>query len=256
MQRESELSLSSHDSLLSQSASAEPAPGDYCSTTHRIVVISPFPYSLHELVRELTVKCYDVLVFRHLDDEALAVLPIDLMIMDLTKESVLAPGAAQRSWAQAVPTLRLISSESPANEKPGSAAQTDVSMYWESSTIGQVLERIHTMLPQGSRQSGQKADQIQLKDLIVDYKRVSVYAGASRIDVTKTEFDLLKALLDAGGQVLSRQELMDRVWGDHYFGGSNTVDVHVKSLRHKLKDDPKSPKYIATIRGVGYRIAD
>ncbi|UUZ86595.1 helix-turn-helix domain-containing protein [Paenibacillus sp. P26] len=74
--------------------------------------------------------------------------------------------------------------------------------------------------------------------------------------MTKTEFELLRHLLDAAGTVLTRQELMDAVWGEHYFGGSNTVDVHMKSLRHKLGDNPREPQYIATVRGVGYRIVD
>jgi DNA-binding response OmpR family regulator len=198
-----------------------------------------------------------VLVFRHQDDEALAVLPVDLLIMDLTKEARLAATSITSIKNQAVPALRLVSKElleERANEGSSSSAEGLISL--ESSTIEQVLERVHSMLTSGSRQSGQRSDQAQIKDLTVDFKRIAVYVGAARIDVTKTEFDLLKALLEAGGTALNRQELMDRVWGEQYFGGSNTVDVHVKSLRHKLKDDPKAPKYIETIRGVGYRIAD
>jgi two-component system alkaline phosphatase synthesis response regulator PhoP len=239
---------------------ADIAVGDYCNTTHRIVIISPFPYSLHKLVKELTAKCYDVLVFRHSDDETLAVLPIDLMIMDLskeTKEIKAAPGAALSVRNQPIPVLQLVSAELLARLEPQPGA---VAMDWETSTIEQVLEQIHAMLQQGGERPGgtvvQRSELLQLKDLTLDHKRVAVFVGGSRIEVTKTEFDLLKALLEAGGSALSRQELMDRVWGDQYFGGSNTVDVHVKSLRHKLGDDPKAPKYIATIRGVGYRTAD
>lgn len=258
MQRERELSSPLKDSILFQPLSAEPAIGQYCDTTHRIVIISPFPYSLHELVRELTAKCYDVLLFRHQDDEALSVLPIDLMIIDLSREAKTAAGAAQSGRFQHVPTLRLVSGKLLAQEPlDGDGASNEATLSLEGSTIGDILERVHALLlPQGNRQSGQRSEQAQVKDLTVDYKRVAIYRGSERIDVTKTEFDILKALLGAGGTVLSRQELMDRVWGEQYFGGSNTVDVHVRSLRAKLKDDPKSPKYIATIRGVGYRIAD
>ncbi|MFD0675518.1 MULTISPECIES: winged helix-turn-helix domain-containing protein [unclassified Paenibacillus] len=259
MQRERERELSSplNDSILFRPTLPDPAIGDYCETTHRIVIISPFPYSLHELVRELTIKCYDVLVFRYWDEEALAVLPIDLMIVDLSKETKHGASAApQLMRSHGVPTLRLVNKENFSSDEADKSSFSEAVMSWESSTIEQVLERVHSMLAQGNRQPGQRSDQAQVKDLTVDYKRVAVYVGSERIDVTKTEFDLLKALLEAGGSVLSRQELMDRVWGEQYFGGSNTVDVHVKSLRQKLKDDPKTPKYIATIRGVGYRISD
>ncbi|TDF92316.1 winged helix-turn-helix transcriptional regulator [Paenibacillus piri] len=260
MQRENELSTPVNDtgSLLFQPIADGVAAGDYCSTTHRIVVISPLPYSLHLLVRELTAKCYDVLVFRHLDDEALGALPIDLMIIDLTQETELETAAKALSRFQGVPALRLVRPEKLAGlagDEQGSFAAATL-MNWKTSTLEQVLERVHKLLQQGTRQNGQRNEQWQLKDLMVDGNRIAVYRGTDRIEVTKTEFDLLKSLLDAGGAALSRQQLMDRVWGEHYFGGSNTVDVHVKSLRQKLGDDPKKPKYIATIRGVGYRIAD
>ncbi|PZE22115.1 winged helix-turn-helix transcriptional regulator [Paenibacillus xerothermodurans] len=232
------------------------AAGMYCASTNRIVVISPYPYSLRELVGQLTAKCYDVMVFHYLDEEALAKLDVDLIIIDLTQESLVTPGATNRPLLNHTPVLRLVNSRDEQSPAPFSPLMHHADWSWTEDGVDEVLERIRSLLLHSSRPAEQRADQVYLKDMLVDYKRVSVYVGDSRIEVTKTEFDLLKALLDAGGSVLSRQELMDRVWGEHYFGGSNTVDVHVKSLRHKLKDNPKVPKYIETIRGVGYRIAD
>ncbi|OXM83752.1 winged helix-turn-helix transcriptional regulator [Paenibacillus rigui] len=227
----------------------QPMIGDYCETTHTIVIISPFPHTLQELVAPLTAKCYDVLVFHHLDEQALGKLPIDLLILDQTRE-INAP--VPQPAVAGVSTVLLVDGEAEHGEGKDSA---DV-FPWPAASVEPVLERIHELLQEGGRGIIASAEQVRLKDLYVDFKRMSVYLGSARIDVTKTEFDLLKALLDTRGSVLSRQELMDRVWGDQYFGGSNTVDVHVKSLRQKLKDNPKLPKYIETVRGVGYRLAD
>ncbi|WJH36079.1 winged helix-turn-helix domain-containing protein [Paenibacillus sp. CC-CFT747] len=100
------------------------------------------------------------------------------------------------------------------------------------------------------------AGTLQHKDLTVDMRRMTARREGERVELTKTEYDLLTALLAADGEVLTRDALMDRVWGDTYFGGSNTVDAHIKSLRQKLGDDPRRPRYIATVRGAGYRLAD
>ncbi|ULL18885.1 transcriptional regulator [Paenibacillus sp. H1-7] len=228
--------------------------GAYCETTHSIVIISPFPHALHELVRELTAKCYDVLVFHHLDEQALAALRIDLLIMDATY------GTSQlrsRPAAITAPALLLVKRTEQLSEQQA-ASSYDESLVWPagSAPAEAVLPRIQSLLSGSGRQPEERSDQVQRKDLVVDFKKMSVHLGNARVDLTKTEFDLLRVLLETNGTVLSRQEMMDRIWGDQYFGGSNTVDVHVKSLRHKLKDNPKAPQYIETVRGVGYRLAD
>lgn len=235
-----------------QPSAADLPIGAYCATTHTIVIISPFPHALHELVRELTAKCYDVLVFHHLDEQALNALPIDLLIMDATYGTT---QLRSRPAAIAAPAMLLVNGTEPLTEQH-TASTYDEALQWSASAADAVLSRIQSLLSAGGRQPEERTDQVQRKELTVDFKKMSVYLGSARVDLTKTEFDLLKALIETNGAVLSRQELMDRVWGDQYFGGSNTVDVHVKSLRHKLKDNPKAPQYIETVRGVGYRLAD
>ena len=67
------------------------------------------------------------------------------------------------------------------------------------------------------------------------------------------EFELLELLLDNAGRVLTRETLIDRVWGSDYVGDTKTLDVHIKRLRSKVEDDPPSPSRIVTIRGLGYK---
>jgi two-component system response regulator RegX3 len=77
--------------------------------------------------------------------------------------------------------------------------------------------------------------------------------GDNEIKLRKKEFALLRLLLENPGRVLTREVLIDRVWGSDYVGDTKTLDVHIKRLRTLIEDDPKNPTGITTARGVGYR---
>jgi YD repeat-containing protein len=74
------------------------------------------------------------------------------------------------------------------------------------------------------------------------------------LSLTRTEFRLLTELATARGAVLSREELLERVWGYDYFGDSRLVNVHVRRLRTKVERDPANPRLVVTARGIGYRV--
>ncbi len=74
-----------------------------------------------------------------------------------------------------------------------------------------------------------------------------------KIELTLKEFELLEVLIKNKGKVMTRDFLLDRIWGYEYIGETRTVDVHIRHLRKKIEDDDKNPKYIETIRGIGYR---
>jgi two-component system response regulator RegX3 len=78
-------------------------------------------------------------------------------------------------------------------------------------------------------------------------------AGGIQVDVDRKEFELLSLLMENAGRLLTRDVLIDRIWGSDYFGDTKTLDVHIKRLRTHIEEDPSSPKLITTIRGVGYR---
>jgi two-component system response regulator RegX3 len=82
---------------------------------------------------------------------------------------------------------------------------------------------------------------------------VRVHAGI--VELPLKEFELLELLLANAGRVLTRETLIDRVWGPHYVGDTKTLDVHIKRLRSKIEDQPSSPRRIVTIRGLGYKYA-
>jgi DNA-binding response OmpR family regulator len=81
-----------------------------------------------------------------------------------------------------------------------------------------------------------------------------VLRGGEEVHLTKTEFRLLCELAESPGKVLSREVLLDKVWGYDYFGDGRLVDVHVRRLRTKVEADPANPRHVVTVRGLGYRL--
>lgn len=98
-----------------------------------------------------------------------------------------------------------------------------------------------------------ESEHLEYGALQIDPQNYEVYKNGAKLDLTLKEFELLKLLAVNRGKVFSRNDLLDKVWGYEYFGESRTVDVHIRHLRKKIEDDDKDPRYIETVRGVGYK---
>ncbi len=99
-------------------------------------------------------------------------------------------------------------------------------------------------------------DRISSGDLALDRTARQVWKGQELVDLSPREFELLLTLMEHPGQALSRQELLDRVWGVDWVGDPRTLDVHIRWLREKIEPDAAAPYYIQTVRGHGYRFID
>ncbi len=99
------------------------------------------------------------------------------------------------------------------------------------------------------------SDIITCGDLTVNLARRTVSKNNKPIDLTMKEFDLLTSLMLSKGRVLTRDQLMEKVWDVDFCGDARTVDVHIRYLRQKIEDESEDPKYVLTVRGVGYRCA-
>ena len=95
---------------------------------------------------------------------------------------------------------------------------------------------------------------LEVGDLRLDPGRHEVHLRGALVPLPLKEFELLDLLMSNAGRVLTRETLIDRVWGPHYVGDTKTLDVHVKRLRGKVEDDPSRPQRITTIRGLGYKL--
>jgi two-component system response regulator RegX3 len=101
--------------------------------------------------------------------------------------------------------------------------------------------------------SGPDDEVVEVGDVAVDHSRHEVTIRGESVRLPLKEFELLALLLENAGRVLTRDRLIDRVWGSDYVGDTKTLDVHIKRLRAKVEDDPARPSRIVTIRGLGYK---
>jgi len=120
--------------------------------------------------------------------------------------------------------------------------------------IEEVLARMRTALKRGARKDGPES-LLRYQSLAMDVNKREVRWGETEIDLTKTEFDLLAYLLSNRNIALTREQILNRVWGYDYYGETNVVDVYVRYLRSKL-DDCFQVKIIHTVRGIGYCVKD
>ncbi len=95
-----------------------------------------------------------------------------------------------------------------------------------------------------------------VKDLIVIPDKYEAFLGEEKLELTPKEFELLTLMASNQGKVFTREALLEKVWGYEYSGDTRTVDVHIRHLRQKLRDDSSFPLYIETVRGVGYRFIE
>jgi len=108
-----------------------------------------------------------------------------------------------------------------------------------------------------ARQAGDspRRDRLQVGQLVIDRTGRSVTVAGRQVELAPKEFDLLATLAWARGRVFGREMLLERIWGYDYAGESRTVDVHVQRLRRKIEPQPAHPRYLLTVRGVGYKFA-
>jgi two-component system response regulator RegX3 len=120
--------------------------------------------------------------------------------------------------------------------------------------LRELVARIRAVLRRRQRNDQVEIDEeISLGSLRMDIDARRCYVNGEEIKLRKKEFALLRLLLENPGRVLTREVLIDRVWGSDYVGDTKTLDVHIKRLRTLIEDEPKNPTYITTVRGVGYR---
>lgn len=121
----------------------------------------------------------------------------------------------------------------------------------------ELVARVRALLRRPRATSAEPASDrspvLERAGLRVDERRRDTRIEGRPVELTPIEFDLLTALMREPGVVFTRQQLLDRVWGSDFFGADHIVDVHIGNLRRKLAEDPMDPRYIGTVRGVGYR---
>jgi DNA-binding response OmpR family regulator len=119
----------------------------------------------------------------------------------------------------------------------------------------ELVARIRAVLRRTAAPAPTGMSIIEVGDIKVDMDTREVTKGGEPVQLTLKEFELLRMLMEEAGKVVRRTDLMDEIWDPNWYGSMKTLDVHVSSLRKKIGDEPADPRYIKTVRGVGFRFA-
>ena len=123
----------------------------------------------------------------------------------------------------------------------------------------ELLARVKARLRRSAKKSPKLPDDngvIRTDGLVIDPQRFEVSLEGEKLDLTPKEFELIRFLARSPGRVLTRDYLLENIWGYEYLGDTRTVDVHIRHLRQKIESDPANPQYIETVRGIGYKFKE
>ncbi len=181
----------------------------------------------------------------------------DLVILD-----VMLPGRDGFEVARAlrresdVPVIMLTARDSELDKVVGLEIGADDYLAKPFSTR-ELIARVRAMLRRTRRSEPARGDtRLEMEELVLDGGRHRVTLAEKEIELKPKEFDLLAFFMGHAGQVFGREQLLASVWGYDFAGDSRTVDTHVKTLREKLGDSAERPRWIETVRGVGYRFRE
>ena len=187
--------------------------------------------------------------FRSLD--ALDLVVLDIMLPDI--DGITLCQEFRRS--SDVPIIMLTAREGERNVVLGLEVGADDYVIKPASPA-EVVSRVRANLRR-RRIDAQAANlKYEFGDLVVDLSRRQVWVHGKRVDLTTTEFEILRFLAAHPGWVYSRQQIMQQLWDGNFYGETRSADVHIQRIRKKIEPDPRNPRYIQTVRGMGYRFTD
>lgn len=159
-----------------------------------------------------------------------------------------------RAEGAAVPVLILTARGEESDKVHGLNIGADDYMT-KPFSVKELLARIQAIFRRASSsRTGTLPDDLRFNDVAVDFRRFEASKGGRPLTLSRKEFGVLRLLASRAGEVVTRDELLDAVWGYDRFPTTRTVDNHVALLRAKIEDDPARPRFLLTIRGVGYKL--
>jgi two-component system response regulator RegX3 len=174
---------------------------------------------------------------------------LDLMLPKLSGEEA----CRQIRASSGVPIIMLTAKDSEIDKVVGLELGAD-DYVTKPYSARELVARIRAVLRRHGDGETPAEGVLEAGPVRMDVERHTVSVDGRPVALPLKEFDLLEFLLRNAGRVLTRAQLIDRVWGADYVGDTKTLDVHVKRLRAKLEPDPATPKYLLTVRGLGYKL--
>lgn len=177
----------------------------------------------------------------------------DLILLDLMLPELSGTDICRHIRSKSnVPIIMLTAKDSEIDKVVGLELGADDYVTKPFSTP-ELIARIKAVLRGRSGIVAHEIDGIKIGRVQLDHERHEVRVGGKIVSMPLKEFELLNYLMENAGFVLSRGQIMDRIWGSTYVGDGKTLDVHIKRIREKIEEDPSHPKLLSTIRGLGYR---
>jgi two-component system response regulator RegX3 len=177
----------------------------------------------------------------------------DLVLLDLQL-----PGQSgtevcrQLRQRSSVPVIMLTAKDSEIDKVVGLELGAD-DYVTKPYSSRELVARVRAVLRRQAEPEELISNTVQAGPVRMDVERHVVSVSGAQVSLPLKEFELLEMLLRNSGRVLTRGQLIDRVWGSDYVGDTKTLDVHVKRLRSKIEPDPSNPRYLVTVRGLGYK---
>lgn len=178
----------------------------------------------------------------------------DLVLLDLMLPGFPGAEVCRQIRAQSqVPIIMLTAKDSEVDIVVGLELGADDYVTKPYSTR-ELLARMRAVMRRRTDVDGETDAVLESGDVRMDLERHTVAVRGEEIAMPLKEFELLEVLMRNAGRVLTRGQLIDRVWGSDYFGDTKTLDVHVKRIRTRIERDPSNPVMLVTVRGLGYRL--
>ena len=211
-------------------------------------ISDPLSYLLKQEGFEVAVAANGNEALAEFDRGGADIVLLDLMLPGLSGTEVCRALRAKSS----VPVIMLTARDSEIDKVVGLELGAD-DYVTKPFSSRELVARIRAVLRRGSEGDELVPGTIEAGPVRMDVERHVVTVGGRPAPMPLKEFDLLELLLRNAGRVLTRMQLIDRVWGSDYVGDTKTLDVHVKRLRAKVEPDPANPRYLVTVRGLGYK---
>jgi two-component system response regulator RegX3 len=177
----------------------------------------------------------------------------DLVLLDLMLPGLSGTEVCRQLRARsAVPVIMLTARDSEVDKVVGLELGAD-DYVTKPFSARELVARIKAVLRRGMEPDDLLPPTLAAGPVRMDVDRHVVSVGGSSIRLPLKEFELLEMLLRNAGRVLTRGQLIDRIWGSDYVGDTKTLDVHIKRLRAKIEPEPSEPRHLVTVRGLGYK---
>jgi two-component system response regulator RegX3 len=209
----------------------------------------PLAYLLRKEGFETTVVTDGPAALAEFDRARPDIVLLDLMLPGMSGTDV----CKQLRLRSTIPVIMVTARDSEIDKVVGLELGAD-DYVTKPYSARELIARIRAVLRRGTEGEDTGETVLEAGRVRMDIERHIVSVGAGQISLPLKEFELLEYLMRNKGRVLTRGQLIDRVWGSDYVGDTKTLDVHVKRLRSKVEQDPANPSLIVTVRGLGYKL--